>query len=155
MPLSRLLLALLALLLPAAGRAAAAPPPPPAACNFSSYILHDLVTSWEVQLDVPAARCLGRPRVALLGEVAAALGKLASDPAHSMRVAQHSLRTSVIEQTSAAVSTLDGRPLFPGRRRGPELYPWRGPAFVRCARDRAARRRRALVELRRVWMCAE
>jgi hypothetical protein len=109
--------------------------PPP--CNFSAYIDHQNVTSWEFQLDVPPDKCLGLQRGTMLDAVETALVQLTSGNASlvgRVQLNQSSLRTSVYDQVSTAVATLDGRPLS-GK---PAQFPWHGPAFIRHRKKYAA-----------------
>lgn len=111
----------------AEGGAAPPPPPRPPACNFSAYIQHPAVNSWEFQLDVPPEKCLGLDRAAQLAAVADVLARMAANASLDLSVFSNSLRTSVFDQVSTALTTLDGRPLFPGGA----VPTWRGPAFIR------------------------
>jgi len=102
--------------------------PPP--CNFSGYIDHPNVTSWEFQLDVPPDKCIGLQRNTMLEAVATALVQLAqnnSSLADNVKLDESSLRTSVFDQVETAVGTRDGRPLS-GKSAN---FPWFGPAFLR------------------------
>lgn len=96
-------------------------------CNFSQYIKNK-VTSWEFQLDLPAERCVGK-RSELLASVAQALSRLGDDAFFSIDL--DSVRTSVFDQTSTAISTLDGKPIYDSKY---GVYPWRGPGFLRYRR---------------------
>lgn len=105
-------------------------PIPPIICNFSGYIDHASVTSWEFQLDVPSEKCLGLTRPALLHAVEDALLGLSANSTIPFEVFPNTLRTSVFDQVSTAVATLDARPLYP-RKHELEHFPWKGPAFIR------------------------
>jgi hypothetical protein len=109
--------------------------PPP--CNFSAYIEHAKVTSWEFQLDVPPEKCIGLQRDTMLDSVEIVFVQLAQNYSFlgdTMHLDQSSSRTSVFDQVSTAVTTLDGRPLS-GK---PAEFPWHGPAFLRHRRKHAA-----------------
>lgn len=102
----------------------------PSPCNFSSYIRHKQATSWEFQLDVPPDKCNGIDRCAQLRSVQAAIANLANNGTDFY---PHTLRTSVMYQVSTALTTTDGRPLFPSKK-SPSKLPWSGPAFIRHRR---------------------
>lgn len=95
----------------------------PSSCQFSDYITHPLITSYEFQLDVPANRCTGWSLSQQLDNVETLL--LSTSP-HPLMLYPRSRRTSVIDQFSAAISTLDGRSIFSSLP-----FPWKGPAFLR------------------------
>lgn len=101
----------------------------PAPCNFSAYIDHEKVTSWEFQLDVPPDKCIGLQRNTMLDAVAAALVELEDNSSlrDNVKLDQSSLRTSVFAQVSTAVTTLDGKALSGA----PANFSWFGPAFLR------------------------
>ena len=108
------------------------PPRPSSPCNFSSYLNHDKVTSWEFQLDVPHEKC-GASRDNVLGNIEMELVlMMATNSSLEFEFHPESLRTSVFSQMSTAVATLDGRPLFPSKKTAAtDRYPWSGPAFIR------------------------
>lgn len=113
------------------------PSPSPPPCNFSAYIDHANVTSWEFQLDVPPEKWVGLQRGKMLDAVEAAILQLTlrnSSFNDSVQLNQSSLRTSVLDQVSTAVATLDGRALS-GE---PVHFPWAGPAFIRHRQKFAA-----------------
>jgi len=105
------------------------------ACNFSAFILKNAVNSWEFQLDVPQEKCSG-PRSGLLAAAAAAVNNVTSSAGISVVLLDFSLRTSILDQYSTALTTLDARPLFPTAQ-APKKYPWQGPAFIRHRRKHA------------------
>lgn len=100
---------------------------PSKGCLWSSYNPSPAVTSWEFQLDCPDDKVQGR-RDEVLARVVGALSAVAQAPSSSLTVDWGSLRTSVFHQRSHAVSTLDGRPLFPGRE---SSFFWRQVGFLR------------------------
>ena len=124
----------LALAVPPAGSAA---PPNAAAtsrqqgeCAWGQYLTHDVVTSWEFQLDVPLARV--QAAVNRSDFLRAALGALhgaADRSGAQLQLDGPSLRTSVLLQTSHALSTADGRPLFPGARQ--QHFDWQEIGFIK------------------------
>jgi hypothetical protein len=115
-------------LLPLLG-AAAPPPLQPPQCRFDDYIFHEGVSSWEFQLDCPPDKAAGS-RHQVLAAMEAALLELEADKRLAFYINRDTMRTSVISQVNYAISTLDGRPLFPSART-PDRYAWRGPAFMR------------------------
>ena len=109
-------------------------PIPPIICNFSDYVNHESVTSWEFQLDIPPDKCQWTTRDELLTTVENALLGLSENATMRFDFDKGSLRTSVYDQFSTALTTLDGRPLFPAKH--PQRnFTWNGPAFIRSANN--------------------
>lgn len=109
---------------------------PPTNCSFTSFLRNPRVTSWELQLDIPTQKQneLGTKRSDVLVAVTKQLVNISTSHFTTndinFTVDTGSLRTSIYHQTSTALSTLDGRPIYPSRRT-PSMYDWRGPGFVR------------------------
>jgi hypothetical protein len=77
----------------------------PVNCSFQSYLRHDAVTSWELQLDVPSTKQeeLGATRTAILGAVQWQLLALKNGSTElNIKVDADSLRTSIFDQRSTA-----------------------------------------------------
>lgn len=103
------------------------------ACNFSSYLTHDDVTSWEFQLDVPEDKCQNMSRCDMLLAVSGILRDLARDEKVPISYRNDSLRTSIMDQSNIGLTTTQGFPIFPGKST-PKSFTWHGPGFVRHRR---------------------
>lgn len=113
-----------------AAPAAAANPRQQGECAWQGYLSHERVTSWEFQLDVPLARVQAAAnRSDFLHAALGALHRAADRSGAQMQLDAPSLRTSVLLQTSHALSTAHGRPLFPGARE--QHFDWQEIGFIK------------------------
>lgn len=105
-------------------------------CHFSDYLRHRHLTSWEFQVDVPPEKCIAKSRQDLLSSLSHLLVNLTYSREFDLDIFFGSLRTSIFDQYSVALTTLDGKPLFPSKC-SPTILPFRGPAFIRHRRKHA------------------